>query len=126
MKFIVKICVLLTLLLASCKHTKTRMEEITLGCEECKATAILWVDKEKGKKLAEYATSVRTVKVYAKVYSDGTFKILNFCKKQEPKVERYIRRRAEAFVIRKEMYEGNYISPGEQYLQLRYVPSKIK
>ncbi|MBQ8520850.1 MAG: DUF4891 domain-containing protein [Bacteroides sp.] len=36
------------------------------------------------------------------------------------------RRRAEAFTIRQEMFEGDYIAPGEQYLQLRYVPNKIK
>lgn len=115
-----------SLFFASCKQTSTESEKIQAGCDCEKAKAILWIDKEKGKKLAEYASAVRTVKVYANVYSDGTFRIISFCKKQNTRVEEYIRKKAAVFVIYPELFEGGYIQPGKQYLQLRYVPEKIK
>lgn len=126
MKCIVSFWIIVVLCLAGCKPTKTHMEEVAMGCDSCKASAILWIDKEKGKKLNEYASSLRTVKVYAEVYPDGTFRILDFCKQQSPRVERYIRRMSDAYTIRREILEENYISQGKQYLQIRYIPDKVK
>ena len=32
----------------------------------------------------------------------------------------------EVYRIRKEIFEGGYLKPGEQYLQLRYLPGEVK
>ena len=71
-------------MLISCQGIKTvnsDMEEEQLWCENDIAKAIWWVDWKRGEGLSGYG-SVRTVKVHANVYSDGTFRIMSFCKKQ--------------------------------------------
>lgn len=95
------------------------------GCVGEKAKAILWVDYKKGRSVPN-GTKVCTVKVYADVHADGTLKVLSFCKKQSMKVENYILKRVEAYTIRKEVFEEKYLEPGEQYLQLRYIPEWMK
>ena len=35
-------------------------------------------------------------------------------------------KRVEVYRIRKEIFEGGYLKPGEQYLQLRYLPGEVK
>jgi hypothetical protein len=113
--------------LSACNGIKTvnsDMEEEQLGCENDIAKAILWVDWKRGEDLSGYG-SVRTVKVHANVYSDGTFRIMSFCKKQEPKVVEYLKKRVAVYVIPKFFFDEGYIEPGEQYLQLRYLPGKI-
>ena len=40
------------------------------------------------------------------------------------KVENYLLKRVEVYRIRKEIFEGGYLKPGEQYLQLRYLPGE--
>lgn len=95
------------------------------GCEGEKAKAILWVDYKKDRKLPD-GTPIRTVKVYAEVHADGSLKVLSFCKAQSPRVKDYLLKRVEVYRIRKELFEGNYLTPGEQYLQLRYLPGEIK
>lgn len=94
-------------------------------CEEEKAKAILWVDRKGEESLKDYGL-VRTVKVRANVYSDGTFRLISFCKKQDDQVVKYLKKRVEAFTIPAFFFEENYLQPGEQYLQLRYIPEKIK
>lgn len=95
------------------------------GCEGEKAKAILWVDYKKGRKIAD-GTPIRTVKVYAEVHADGSVKVLSFCKAQPMRVKDYLLKRLEVYRIRKELFEGNYLTPGGQYLQLRYLPGEIK
>ena len=121
------IYLLIVLCLSACKGIKTvhsDMEEEQLGCENEISTAILWVDRKDGESLTKYGF-IRTAKVHANVYSDGTFRIMSFCKKQEPEVVEYLKKRVAVFTIPSYFFKEGYIEPGEQYLQLRYIPSKV-
>ncbi|MBR5205220.1 MAG: DUF4891 domain-containing protein [Bacteroidaceae bacterium] len=121
------IYILIVLCLSACKGIKTvhsDMEEEQLGCENEISTAILWVDRKDGESLTKYGF-IRTAKVHANVYSDGTFRIMSFCKKQEPEVVEYLKKRVAVFTIPSFFFKEGYIEPGEQYLQLRYIPSKV-
>lgn len=127
MKKILLYTFLVAMILSACKGIKTvnsDMEEEQLGCENETSTAILWVDRTGNESLMKYGF-VRTVKVHAKVYSDGTFRIMSFCKKQELKVVEYLKKRVAVFTIPKFFFDEGYIEPGEQYLQLRYIPAKV-
>ena len=106
------------------KTVNTDMEEEQLGCENEVSTAILWVDRTNGESLMKYGF-IRTAKVHANVYSDGTFRIMSFCKKQDPEVVEDLKKRVAVFTIPPFFFEEGYIEPGEQYLQLRYIPSKV-
>ena len=121
---------LILLVAVSCKGTsspaaKSEADEYAGGCEGEKAKAILWVDYKKERKIAD-GTPIKTVKVYAEVYADGSLKVLSFCKKQPMEVENYLLKRVEVYRIRKEIFEEKYLEPGEQYLQLRYLPGEVK
>ena len=121
------IYILIVLCLSACKGIKTvhsDMEEEQLGCENEISTAILWVDRKDGESLTKYGF-IRTAKVHANVYSDGTFRIMSFCKKQEPEVVEYLKKRVAVFTRPSFFFKEGYIEPGEQYLQLRYIPSKV-
>ncbi len=127
MKKILLYTFLAAMILSACKGIKTvnsDMEEEQLGCENEISTAILWVDRTGNESLMKYGF-VRTAKVHANVYSDGTFRIMSFCKKQEPEVVEYLKKRVAAFTIPKFFYDEGYIEAGEQYLQLRYIPAKV-
>ena len=127
MKKILLYTFLVAMILSACKGIKTLnsdMEEEQLGCENETSTAILWVDRTGNESLMKYGF-VRTAKVHANVYSDGTFRIMSFCKKQEPEVVEYLKKRVAAFTIPKFFYDEGYIEAGEQYLQLRYIPAKV-
>lgn len=121
---------LVMLLLTACKNTPgtggNPADGLSGGCEGEKAKAILWVDYNKDKLPLPNGTVIKTVKVYAHVYTDGKLKVLSFCKKQPMRVEDYILKRVAAYTIRKEIFEDNYLEPGDQYLQLRYIPQWIK
>ena len=41
------------------------------------------------------------------------------------KVENYLLKRVEGYRLRNEILEGGYLKPGEQYLQLRYLPGEV-
>lgn len=115
------------LFLTTCNGMKTvnsDMEDMQLGCENEMSTLILWIDKAKGEKVTDWG-HFKNVKVRANVYTDGTFRILSWCKKQEPDVVAYIEKRVAAFKITKFFFDEGYIEPGEQYLQLKYVPAKV-
>ena len=127
MKKILLYTFLAAMILSACKGIKTvnsDMEEEQLGCENEISTAILWVDRTGNESLMKYGF-VRTAKVHANVYSDGTFRIMSFCKKQELKVVEYLKKRVAVFTIPKFFFDEGYIEPGEQYLQLRYIPGKV-
>jgi len=100
------------------------MEEEQLGCENEIAKAILWIDRTGNESLRQYGF-IRTVKAHVNVYSDGTFRIISFCKKQEPEVVKYLEKRVAVFTIPKFFFEEGYIESGEQYLQHRYIPAKV-
>ena len=124
-----RICLylLLSLSLSACQGIKTvhsDMEEEQLGCENEIAKAILWIDRTGNESLRQYGF-IRTVKAHVNVYSDGTFRIISFCKKQEPEVVKYLEKRVAVFTIPKFFFEEGYIESGEQYLQLRYIPAKV-
>ena len=119
--------ILMAVCLTACKGIKTvnsDMEEEQLGCENEIAKAIIWIDWKRGEDISDFHL-VRTAKVHVNVYSDGTFRIMSFCKKQEPKVIEYLKKRATVYTIPKFFFDEGYIEPGEQYLQLRYLPEKI-
>ena len=119
--------IMIVTFLSACNGIKTvnsEMEEKQLGCENETATAILWVDRNNGEKLTKYG-SISTVKVYVNVYSDGTFRILSYCKKQKPEVVSYLEKRVAVFTIPKFFFDEGYVEPGEQYMQLRYIPAKV-
>ena len=127
MKKILLYTFLVAMILSACNGIKTvnsDMEEEQLGCENEISTAILWEDRTDHESLMKYGF-VRTAKVHANVYSDGTFRIMSFCKKQEPEVVEYLKKRVAAFTIPKFFYDEGYIEAGEQYLQLRYIPAKV-
>lgn len=109
----------------SSPSTASETDKYAGTCEGEKAKAILWVDYKRGRKIAD-GTPIRTVKVYADVHADGSLKVLSWCKKQPMKVENYLLKRVAVYRIRKEMFEGGYLKPGEQYLQLRYLPGEVK
>jgi hypothetical protein len=78
------------MVLASCEGIKTvpaDMEGEQLECVNEKAKAILWVDWKYGEDLSDYRI-VRTAKAHVNVYSDGTFRIISFCKRQKPEGKR--------------------------------------
>lgn len=128
-RFSYGLCMLLCLLwLSACRQISNSADSSSHEEDPCaqeKAKAILWVDYQRGRKIAD-GTTIRTVKVLADVHADGSLKIISFCKKQPVEVMSYLLKRVEVYRIRQEMFEGNYIQPGEQYLQLRYLPEKIK
>ena len=106
----------------SSPSTASETDKYAGTCEGEKAKAILWVDYKRGRKIA----AGTPVKVYADVHADGSLKVLSWCKKQPMKVENYLLKRVAVYRIRKEMFEGGYLKPGEQYLQLRYLPGEVK
>ena len=85
------VCLLMifSLIFSSCKRSITDADRIQQNCDCEKAKAILWIDKDKVEGMSQYP--LRTVKVYANVYSDGTLRVISFCKKQSFKVEEYIK-----------------------------------
>ena len=101
MKKILLYTFLVAMILFACKGIKTvnsDMEEEQLGCENEISTAILWVDRTGNESLMKYGF-VRTAKVHANVYSDGTFRIMSFCKKQEPEVVEYLKKRVSPLLL---------------------------
>lgn len=119
---------MLIILLSACNGIGNSSSEIkkNLGADGFeKAKAILWVDKPADGNIRKYG-SIRTVKVKAYVYSDGTFRIIFFTKKQDRQVAIYLKKRAAVYTIPKFFLDEGYITPGEQFLQLRYLPEKVR
>ena len=105
--YLLILCVVVGCKGTSSPSTASETDEYAGTCEGEKAKAILWVDYKRGRKITD-GTPIRTVKVYAM------------------KVENYLLKRVEVYRIRKEIFEGGYLKPGEQYLQLRYLPGEVK
>ncbi len=109
----------------SSPSTASETDKYAGTCEGEKAKAILWVDYKRGRKIAD-GTPIRTVKVYADVHADGSLKVLSWCKKQPMIVQISLSKSVAVYRISKEMFDGWYLKPGEQYLQLRYLPGEVK
>ena len=107
--YLLILCVVVGCKGTSSPSTASETDEYAGTCEGEKAKAILWVDYKRGRKI-----------------TDGSLKVLSWCKKQPMKVENYLLKRVEVYRIRKEIFEGGYLKPGEQYLQLRYLPGEVK
>ena len=65
-----------------------------------------------------------TVKVL--IREDGKVNLLSFAKKQSPAVETYIRHHLSKFKVSEKMFEGGYVQPGEQFVQLRCLWGMLK
>lgn len=90
-----------------------------------KATAIFWVDKrnwvpDKG------VLPLCTAKAKVVIRDDGKVELHFFIKEQDGKVQRYIRYNLEIFRVQKVMMDSGFVKPGEQYVQLRYMPESAK
>ena len=105
-------------------NTDTAVAESTEidNAEDCtadtvKATAIFWIDKEYG---------FRTIKAHVLIREDGKVDLMSFVKKQSPAVETYIRHHLSKFKVSEKMFEGGYVQPGEQFVQLRCLWGMLK
>lgn len=116
---------IMVVFLFSCKNTTTAFEDREQECKDVKAKAILWIDKEKGEKVTDWG-HFKNVKIKAYIHADGTFRIMSWCKKPSSEVVTYLEKRVAAFQIDRFFFDEGYLEPGENYLQLKYVPEKIK
>ncbi len=99
------------------------------NAEDCtadtvKATAIFWIDKVETKHCKEYG--FRTIKAKVLIREDGKVDLLSFVKKQSPDVEKYIRHHLSKFQVTEKMFEGGYVQPEEQFVQLRCLWGMLK
>lgn len=117
------------LLFASCRHevkTSIEMEEDTTFVDTFpKATAIMWIDKRKWVP-AEGILPLATAKAKVEIQESGKVNLKSFVKKQPGNVQRYIKYHLEIFRVQKIMMDSGFVHPGEQYVQLRYMPEKAK
>ena len=112
-------------------NTETAVAESTEidNAEDCtadtvKATAIFWIDKAETKHCKEYG--FRTIKAKVLIREDGKVDLLSFVKKQSPDVEKYIRHHLSKFQVTEKMFEGGYVQPEEQFVQLRCLWGMLK
>ncbi|MEY8687774.1 DUF4891 domain-containing protein [Bacteroides sp. AN502(2024)] len=89
-----------------------------------KATAIFWIDKVETKHCKEYG--FRTIKAKVLIRENGKVDLLSFAKKQSPDVEKYIRHHLSKFQVTEKMFKGEYVQPGEQFVQLRCLWGMLK
>ena len=124
---------LLIVVTTSCqlKKSDTAVAESTEidNAEDCtadtvKATAIFWIDKVETKHCKEYG--FRTIKAKVLIREDGKVDLLSFVKKQSPDVEKYIRHHLSKFQVTEKMFEGGYVQPEEQFVQLRCLWGMLK
>lgn len=117
------------LLFSSCRHAakmSIEMEGDTLFVDTFpKATAIFWVDKRKWVR-DEGILPLSTAKAKVVIRKDGKVDLKSFVKAQEGNVQRYLRYNLEIFRVQKVMMDSGFVKPGEQYVQLRYMPEKAK
>ena len=126
----------LLVMMISCQPKKSDSIEMSVAeaakidnIEDCaadtvKATAIFWIDKAETKHCKEYG--FRTIKAKVLIREDGKVNLLSFAKKQSPAVETYIRHHLFKFQVSEKMFEGGYVQPGEQFVQLRCLWGMLK
>lgn len=90
-----------------------------------KATAIFWVDKRNWVR-AEGILPIATAKAKVVINEQGKVNLKSFIKRQDAKVQRYLRYHLEVFRVQKIMMDSGFVKPGEQYVQLRYMPEKAQ
>lgn len=90
-----------------------------------KATAIFWVDKRKWVP-DKGILPLCTAKAKVVIRDDGKVELKSFIKEQDGKVQRYLRYNLEIFRVQKVMMDSGFVKPGEQYVQLRYMPESAK
>lgn len=125
---------ILLCLLFSCqpspKHPDSgeRDEQKEVADTTPKATAIFWIDKDKewSRKPLKKVGHVRTVKAKVNIHTTGRVEVLSYVKPQESYLKSYINRNLESFRVKKILMDSAYIKPGIQYVQLRYIPSKVR
>lgn len=116
-------------LILSCQGNRTTAisEEDTAKDEESvavaadtveKATAIFWIDMKDKQHVDDPV--IRTAKARVNILDNGRVELQSFLKEQSGKVQRYIRYKLESFRVTKIMMDSGFVSPGEQYVQLRY------
>ena len=124
---------LLLVMMVSCQPKKSDSTEMSVAeaakidnIEDytVKATAIFWIDKVETKHCKEYG--FRTIKAKVLIREDGKVNLLSFAKKQSPAVETYIRHHLFKFQVSEKMFEGGYVQPGEQFVQLRCLWGMLK
>ena len=127
---------LLLVMMVSCQPKKSDSTEMSVAeaakidnIEDCtvdtvKATAIFWIDKAETKHCKEYG--FRTIKAHVLIREDGKVDLMSFVKKQSPAVETYIRHHLSKFKVSEKMFEGGYVQPGEQFVQLRCLWGMLK
>lgn len=116
------------LLFSSCRHKakmSIEMEDTLFVDTFPKATAIFWVDKRKWVR-DEGILPLSTAKAKVVIREDGKVDLKSFVKSQEGNVQRYLRYNLEIFRVQKVMMDSGFVKPGEQYVQLRYMPEKAK
>lgn len=120
-------------LTSSCRHGGNTSGEGEENADEAyvdtlpKATVILWVDKKNsGGKRDDFPNPVRTVKVKANIRNSGRVEILSYVKPQKDRVRNYLKQRLEVFRVSRVMLDSGFVKPGVQYVQLRYMPEKLR
>ena len=100
-------------------NTETAVTESTEidNAEDC-------IDKAETKHCKEYG--FRTIKAHVLIREDGKVDLMSFVKKQSPAVETYIRHHLSKFKVSEKMFEGGYVQPGEQFVQLRCLWGMLK
>ena len=129
-------CCLVVFLAVSCQMKQNQSSDDSIAedinvdsMETCivdtvKATAIFWIDKVETKHCKEYG--FRTIKAKVLIREDGKVDLLSFVKKQSPDVEKYIRHHLSKFQVTEKMFEGGYVQPEEQFVQLRCLWGMLK
>lgn len=123
----------LFIVLLSCQHTNQSTNEGIKTDEELvdttpKATAIFWIDKEKNvySKQKKDPLPVRTVKAKVNILNTGRVEVLSYVKPQDTRLQQYLQYRLEIFRVTEVMLDSGFVKPGVQYVQLRYIPEKVR
>ena len=85
-----------------------------ISCQQHKEATISPIDD---------VLTFRTAKAKVVIRNDGTIDLLSFVEQQPGNAQRYIRYRLKDFKVKKILMDNGYINPGEQYVQLRYIPA---
>lgn len=123
----------LFIVLLSCQRTNQSTNEGIKTDEELvdttpKATAIFWIDKEKNiySKQKKDPLPVRTVKAKVNILNTGRVEVLSYVKPQDIRLQQYLQYRLEVFRVSEVMLDSGFVKPGVQYVQLRYIPQKVR
>ena len=94
-----------------------------ISCQQHKEATISPIDEEDELQEEADVLTFRTAKAKVVIRNDGTIDLLSFVEQQPGNAQRYIRYRLKDFKVKKILMDNGYINPGEQYVQLRYIPA---